>query len=96
MKNLKDNELSLVNPSFHDSSSRTVARTQELFEGGIDVFRMKGEMVNGFAFDRCDSDIVALAAQSKGIREIPIRKALLYRTRAQKGHQVVDEELATW
>ncbi len=41
-------------------------------------------------------DLVAIAAQGKGIREIPVKKALLYRTRLNKGHQVLDEEGANW
>ena len=27
----------------------------------LQIFRMKGEAVNGFAFDHCDMDLVALA-----------------------------------
>ena len=57
---------------------------------------MKGEVVNGFAFDHCDLDLAALALQGKGVREIPVKKSLLYRTRKEKGHQVADEEAQTW
>lgn len=57
---------------------------------------MKTESVGGFAFDHCDLDLVAFALQSKGIREIPVRKSLIYRTRTSNGHQVVDEELGSW
>lgn len=57
---------------------------------------MKGETVNQFCFDRCDNDFVALAMINKGIREVPIKKALLYRNRVKNGHQVLDEEFATW
>ena len=57
---------------------------------------MKGEVVNAFAFDHCDMDLVSLALQGKGIREFSVRKSLLYRTRQQKGHQVVDEEMNNW
>lgn len=57
---------------------------------------MKGETVNAFTFDRCDMDLVSIAMLNKGIREIPIQKSLLYRNRHSKGHQVVDEECATW
>jgi len=62
----------------------------------LKIFRLRNEQVNGFAFDRCDYDLVALAMQGKGIREIPIHKALLYRNRLNKGHQVLDEEFTTW
>jgi len=47
---------------------------------------MRGETVNGFAFDRCDMDLVAIALQSRGIREVPIKNSLLYRNRHNKGH----------
>jgi hypothetical protein len=57
---------------------------------------MKGETVNQFCFDRCGLDLVGLALLNKGIREIPVQKALLYRNRVNKGHQVLDEEYATW
>lgn len=57
---------------------------------------MKSETCGGFAFDHCDLDMVSLTLFGKGIREIPIRKSLLYRTRSAKGHQVVDEEQASW
>ena len=57
---------------------------------------MKGETVNSFAFDHCDMDLVSLALQSKGIREVSVKKSLLYRTRQQRGHQVVDEEMNNW
>lgn len=57
---------------------------------------MKGEVVNSFAFDHCDLDIVAITLQNKGIREIPIKKSLLYRNRHNKGHLVVDEEVGSW
>jgi hypothetical protein len=42
---------------------------------------MKGETVNSFAFDHCDMDLVSLALQGKGIREVSVKKSLLYRTR---------------
>lgn len=57
---------------------------------------MKTETVGGFAFDHCDMDIVAFALQSKGIRELPVKKSLLYRNRGAKGHQVVDDEMNNW
>jgi hypothetical protein len=57
---------------------------------------MKSETVGGFAFDHCDQDIVAFTLHGKGIREIPVRKALIYRNRSAKGHQVVDEEPTSW
>jgi hypothetical protein len=57
---------------------------------------MKTETVGEFAFDHCDLDLVALALQARGIREIPVKKSLIYRTRNQKGLQVVDEELGSW
>ena len=57
---------------------------------------MKGEAVNGFAFDTCDQDLVAMAMLNRGIREVPLQKSLLYRNRHISGHQVVDEELLTW
>lgn len=75
---------------------RAVERTQQVYENGIDIFRMKTETVGDFAFDHCDLDLVAFALQSKGIREIPVKNSLIYRTRSQRGHQVVDEELGTW
>ena len=46
---------------------------------------MKGESVNGFAFDRCGKDLVALALLTKGIREIPVHSTLIYRTRTAPG-----------
>jgi len=52
--------------------------------------------VSSFAFDHCDLDLVALSLQNRGIREIPIKKSLLYRNRHNKGHQVVDEEQGSW
>ena len=52
--------------------------------------------MGGFAFDHCDLDMVALTLHSKGIREIPVKKSLLYRTRSAKGHQAVDEEQGSW
>ena len=67
-----------------------------MYENGIDIFRMKTETVGDFAFDHCDLDLVAFALQSKGIRELPVKKSLLYRTRSVRGHQVSDEELPTW
>lgn len=71
---LKDHELSLV---YHTVSRDAlnpyaVERTRDLFKTGVDVFRMKGETVQQFAFDRCGRDIVSLAMLSKGIREIPV------------------------
>ena len=42
---------------------------------------MRSETVSGFAFDHCDLDLVTLALQNRGIREIPIKKSLLYRNR---------------
>lgn len=47
---------------------------------------MKSETVGGFAFDHCDLDIVAFTLHGKGIRELPVRKALIYRNRSAKGH----------
>ena len=52
--------------------------------------------MNQFCFDSCDIDIVALAMINRGIREVPVQKSLLYRNRLNKGHQVLDEESATW
>ena len=52
--------------------------------------------MNAFAFDHCDMDLVSLALQGKGIRELSVKKSLLYRTRQIKGHQVVDEEMNNW
>ncbi len=105
-KHLKDHELSLTYHTNNDYSAYTITKTQELFDSGIDVslpmlitiqiFRMKGETVNQFCFDRCGLDLVGLALLNKGIREIPVQKALLYRNRVNKGHQVLDEEYATW
>lgn len=51
-KHLKDHELSLVYHTNNDYSTQTIQRVQELYESGIDIFRMKGEVLNGFAFDR--------------------------------------------
>ncbi|CDW90006.1 wd-40 repeat-containing protein [Stylonychia lemnae] len=96
IKHLKDHELSLIYNTNNDYSHYAVQKTQELFESGIDIFRLKSESVNGFAFDRCDMDLVSLAMLGKGIREIPVHKALLYRNRLSKGHQVLDEEYTTW
>eukprot|EP00347_Sterkiella_histriomuscorum_P004436 403360465 len=96
IKHLRDHELSLIYHTNNDYSVKTIQRTQELFESGIDIFRMKNESVGGFAFDNCDMDLVSLAMQNKGTREIPVRKALLYRNRLNKGHQVLDEEYNTW
>lgn len=31
-------------------------------------------------------DLVALAALNKGIREVPVKKGLIYRSRLNKGH----------
>jgi hypothetical protein len=30
------------------------------------------------------------------VREVPVKKSLLYRTRKEKGHQVADEEGNNW
>lgn len=57
---------------------------------------MRTETLGGFAFDHCDMDLVAFALQARGIREIPVRKSLIYRNRTSKGHQVVDEEMGNW
>lgn len=43
-------------------------------------------MINGFAFDKCDMDLVAMACLNKGIREVPVKKALIYRSRLNRGH----------
>lgn len=61
IKHLKDHDLSLICHTSHDYSLRAVEKTQQLYDNGIDIFRMKGETVNSFAFDHCDMDLVSLA-----------------------------------
>jgi len=73
-----------------------VERTRDLFQSGVELFRLKGDPVQGFAFDRCGMDLVALAMLNKGIREVPIQKTLLCRNRMNNGLTLVDEELNSW
>lgn len=52
--------------------------------------------MNSFAFDNCGKDLISIALLSRGIREIPILKTLLYRNRQNNGREIVDEEQPTW
>jgi hypothetical protein len=70
---MKEHELSLIyNTSKDSSNSFAIDRTRDMFAGGIDLFRLKGDPVNAFAFDRCGRDIAVMALMSRGIREIPL------------------------
>lgn len=47
-------------------------------------------------FDRTNFDMMALAIQSKGMREISVVDTLVWRNRREHGLEVMDEDLHSW
>ena len=49
-----------------------------------------------FCFDPQTNDMLSLAVQSRGMREISVYHTLIYRNRAANGLETIDEELFSW
>ncbi len=68
--------------------------TEDVFKGGVEIFRQKAE--NGISDFCLQGEMMVLALQSRGIRELNIVKTIQYRNRSTNGLELVDEELNSW
>ena len=66
-----------------------------MYKTGIEVYNLgeSSSHLAGFAFDRCGSDVCALASREGGIRELPIKKSLTLLNRREQGLKV---QMTTW
>lgn len=68
--------------------------TEDVFKGGVEIFRQKAE--NGISDFCLQGEMMVLALQSRGMRELNIVKTIQYRNRSTNGLELVDEELNSW
>jgi hypothetical protein len=95
IESLKIKILSLTHDRPEEKSHFSITQTSELYQDGIEMFRLRNEAIHGFAIDSCDSGNLGMAL-SRGSREINVKHTLLYRGRTQNGFKILDEELNTW
>ena len=91
LNKVKDLNLSHLLKINHDQIESN-DEPQVQFGNGMELFRQKGEPITDFCIK---GDTLAIALQSKGMREISISSSLMFRNRTAN-NDLVDEELFSW
>ena len=64
---------------------------------GIELFKQRSDAVVDICFDQTGAnDMMAMAIQAKGMREISVIDTLVYRNRRDGGLEMIDEDQMSW
>ena len=95
VKSLRQKVLSLVKNRPEEKAHFNISQTKDLYQDGIELYKMKGESINGFGFSSCSPELLAIG-MGKGTREMNIQHSLVFRGRTDKGLKLLDEEMNNW
>lgn len=95
-KLLEDLSLGLTSQRFALKSNMPeepeISTQNNLFCTGVELFKHR-DPVSDFCFDQCGGgDMMAMAVQAKGMREISVIDTLVYRNRREGGLEMIDED----
>ena len=99
-EHMKDLQLSLTSMRCEDSKGHLQvdsAIQNSLFGTGIELFKQRQESVVDMCFDQTGNhDMMAMAIQARGMREISVVDTLIYRNRRDGGLEMMDEDHSSW